>query len=135
MSLLLSDMTKVSVWMRYKLTCENSDIDAVCLSNFKAIWSALTPQFVITKPATDLCWTCQQNNTLVFRYNINTLAPESVLITSALSFSMHHCKSFFLIQKFKLHRRREDLSSFSTTTAPQTCQRSLKPVQKSQVGC
>ena len=34
---------------------------------FSALWSQLCPEIVIMKPKTDLCWTCQKNNTAVYR--------------------------------------------------------------------
>ena len=34
---------------------------------FRDTWLKLLPFIVTAKPMTDLCWTCQQNNTLVYR--------------------------------------------------------------------
>ena len=39
----------------------------VCYSLFCSPWKQLTPQVVVTKPMSDLCWTCQRNSTLIMR--------------------------------------------------------------------
>jgi len=36
-------------------------------SSFFGLWKQLTPFIVTAKPVTDLCWTCQKNNTLIYR--------------------------------------------------------------------
>ena len=43
-------------------------------SVFRDTWSKLLPFIVTAKPMTDLCWTCQLNNTLVYR---GTNIPEN----------------------------------------------------------
>ena len=40
---------------------------AVQLSTFRKLWKQLVPYIVRTKPMTDLCWECQQNNEAVYR--------------------------------------------------------------------
>ena len=43
-------------------------------SKFCDLWQQLTPYVLIMKPATDLCWTCQKNNGLIYR---SANLPES----------------------------------------------------------
>ena len=68
MTLLPSEFTKQGVYEMYRKSCEDAEKPPVALSSFKNVWSSLVPYIIIAKPATDLCWTCQQNNTLIFRY-------------------------------------------------------------------
>lgn len=65
--LLPSSHTKVKVYEDYKASLENSDYRIVGTSSFMSLWEQLTPFIVTAKPMTDLCWTCQKNNTLIFR--------------------------------------------------------------------
>lgn len=68
MTLLPSEFTKQGVYEMYRKSCEDAEKPPVALSSFKNVWNSLVPYIIIAKPATDLCWTCQQNNTLIFRY-------------------------------------------------------------------
>ena len=36
-------------------------------STFRKLWRQLTPNIVIGKPMTDLCWVCQKNNNAIYR--------------------------------------------------------------------
>ncbi len=36
-------------------------------SNFFKIWKKVCPFIITAKPMTDLCWVCQENNSLIFR--------------------------------------------------------------------
>ena len=68
LQLLPSSTTKRSVWELYHLSVgQVAGACAVCYSLFCSLWLQLTPQVVITKPMSDLCWTCQQNSTLIMR--------------------------------------------------------------------
>lgn len=40
---------------------------AVGNSTFRKLWRQLTPDIVITKPRTDICWECHQNNSAIYR--------------------------------------------------------------------
>ena len=47
---------------------------------FRETWTKLLPFIVTAKPMTDLCWTCQQNNSLVYRgANISETAKSERL--------------------------------------------------------
>jgi len=39
----------------------------VCYSLFVELWNEVIPWVVIAKPATDLCWKCQQNNNAILK--------------------------------------------------------------------
>ena len=39
----------------------------VAYLTFCKLWKALLPSLIIMKPMTDLCWTCQQNSSAIFR--------------------------------------------------------------------
>ena len=57
-----------NIWELYHRTAlESQGACAVCYSPFCRLWQQLTPQVDVTKPMSDLCWTCQQNSTLIMR--------------------------------------------------------------------
>lgn len=66
LSLLPSELTKERVYDKYQLSLGVDD-RKVALTTFKNIWRSLLPYIVINRPATDLCWTCQKNNTIISR--------------------------------------------------------------------
>ena len=45
-------------------------------TGFRKTWKALLAFIVTTRSMTDLCWTCQKNNTRVYIYRSTTL-PEA----------------------------------------------------------
>ena len=63
--LLPTDMTKLEV---YRKSCRAAEIEgktAVGRSTFLDLWSKQLPYITVMKPATDLCWVCQQNMTSI----------------------------------------------------------------------
>lgn len=72
--LLPSTMTKHSVWEMYVAACVAGNKVSVGYSKFVDLWNQLVPYIVIMRPATDLCWTCQKNNSRIFR---SANLPES----------------------------------------------------------
>ena len=64
---LSSNETKISVWRVYTDTCKASDEQAVCYSKFADMWQQFHPNVVVSKPMSDLCFTCQQNTTKLLR--------------------------------------------------------------------
>lgn len=72
--LLPSSEKKVFVWRHYKECAEKDSVTAVSYSKFVDIWNTFTPYIFMT-PATDLCKTCQANNTKIFR-NANVSEDE-----------------------------------------------------------
>ena len=61
--LLLSAVTKRAVWVAYcEATAQCEGAVVVCYSLFCQLWRQLTPQVVVSKPMSDLCWTCQKNS-------------------------------------------------------------------------
>lgn len=78
LQLLPSSVTKREVWKLYHRTSsETEGIRAVCYSLFCQFWSKLTPQIVVTKPMSDLCWTCQQNSCLIMRMHNRPVEEKS----------------------------------------------------------
>ena len=43
------------------------DDRAMCLTVFTDTWRRLLPGILTARPMTDLCWTCQSNNHLIYR--------------------------------------------------------------------
>ena len=64
---LSSNETKTSVWHVYTDTCKASGEQAVCYSKFADMWQQFHPNVVVSKPMSDLCFTCQQNTTKLLR--------------------------------------------------------------------
>jgi len=69
-----SSVTKSSVWRLYKEALPEGR-KAVGNSTFRKLWQQLVPNLVITKPRTDICWECHQNNTAIYR---SSNLPEAV---------------------------------------------------------
>jgi len=55
--------------------CEEEQTKAFKTRKFETVWKEILPYIVTAKPATDLCFTCQQNNSLIVR-SVNM--PESI---------------------------------------------------------
>ena len=63
LQLLPSSATKHEMWQLYhqaSLASPYTTAVYIC-----ALWKQLTPQVVVTRPMSHLCWTCQQNITLI----------------------------------------------------------------------
>jgi len=66
-TLISSAESKRSVWKFYSDSCLKSLLKPVCYSLFVELWNEVIPWVVIAKPATDLCWKCQQNNNAILK--------------------------------------------------------------------
>ena len=73
--LLPSSETKASMWRRYKDSVENDSVPTVSYSKFVDIWNTFTPYIIMMTPATDLCNTCQMNNSKIFK-SVNIAEDE-----------------------------------------------------------
>ena len=62
LQLLPTETTKRAVWNAYMQSCATLTYRMAMYMTFTAIWRRYLPHIVITKPKTDLCWTCQQNS-------------------------------------------------------------------------
>ena len=66
--LLPSSTTEKDVWDLYHTAAESaSNVRVVGYFSFCSLWQQLLPHIIICKPMTDLCWTCQQNSTMIMR--------------------------------------------------------------------
>ena len=65
--LLSSSATKMNVWKSFKRACEESNKQAVSYTKFTDLWKQFYPNVVVSKPMTDLCFTCQQNTSKLLR--------------------------------------------------------------------
>lgn len=65
---LLSDLSLQSIYDSYATSCSTSGEACRSIRSFRKIWKAVLPTIIISKPSTDLCWTCQQHN-----YNYSSL--------------------------------------------------------------
>ena len=57
---LSSSVTKRQVWELYCSACIEAAIKPVGHSLFLDLWNSLLPWIAISKPSSDLCWTCQK---------------------------------------------------------------------------
>ena len=62
-----SDMTKMSVYKSYKAVCLQEQIEPMQKSAFYQVWQDLHAGIGTMKPATDLCFECQQFMTRIMR--------------------------------------------------------------------
>ena len=69
LQLLSSSTTKHEMWQLYhQASLASPYTTAVYYSLICALWKQLTPQVVVTRTMSHLCWTCQQNITLIHVY-------------------------------------------------------------------
>jgi len=66
--LLPSSHTKKVVYVKYTESLKDTNTRVVGESSFYSLWNKLVPYIVSAKPMTDLCWICQKNNTLIYRF-------------------------------------------------------------------
>ena len=72
--ILPSSHGKGKIYASYIDSLKESQTRVVGESSFFSLWQQLTPFVVCAKPMTDLCWTCQKNNTLIYRFYIFRIA-------------------------------------------------------------
>lgn len=75
--LLPTDMTKIGVYRKYVESCQRDQKRPVGKSTFLDLWNKQVPYISVTKPATDLCWDCQQNMNLVIRSSNLSMEEKS----------------------------------------------------------
>ena len=66
-NLLPSSTTRLIVYDAYKEAMQAADLQPFSFTTFRRHWQQLTPYILISKPASDLCFVCQQNNTFIMR--------------------------------------------------------------------
>ncbi len=86
--LLPSDMNKTYVHKKYIEACIEDMKQPFKRRKFESLWNETIPHIITAKPATDLCFTCQQNNQLILR-SVNL--PDSVK-SARLQESLEHLK-------------------------------------------
>ena len=65
--LLPSSTTKRAVWVLFQESCTSLSVRSVAYSTFCKVWRNFLSDVVVAKPMTDLCVTCQKNNTAIVR--------------------------------------------------------------------
>lgn len=65
--LLPSDMSKRSVYRLYVKACSDDSKPHISWAKFHSLWSELVPDISTIKPATDLCFKCQQNTNMIVK--------------------------------------------------------------------
>ena len=78
LQLLPSSTTKREVWQLYHHAATGSRV--ICYSLFCQLWRKLTPHIVVTKPMSDLCWTCQKNSNLIMRSHNRPVEEKTEVI-------------------------------------------------------
>ena len=62
LQLLPTQSTKHSIWQSYVKACATLTFRLASYRTFCRVWQKYKPRIVITKPKSDLCWTCQRNS-------------------------------------------------------------------------
>lgn len=65
--ILPSSTTKKSIWLLYRETAPTVGQRCVAYTTFCLVWRRFLQHIVVARPMTDLCFTCQKNNTAVVR--------------------------------------------------------------------
>ena len=84
--LLPSNLTKHSLWKKYSDICTSTGQASVGYSKFCDLWNQLCPFILIMRPATDLCWTCQRNNTQISK---SANMPEAEKVDAVIRQEQH----------------------------------------------
>ena len=73
-------MVLQAVLIEYKLSADEGEVKAAAYSTFCIIWKQLTPNVMIMKPMSDLCWVCQKNSMAIMRAANTPEAEKSQVI-------------------------------------------------------
>ena len=75
LQLLPSSTTKYQVWLQYCMSLQSlsTTYQQIAYSTFCTLWRRILPHVLITRPMSDLCWTCQSNNMKILQ---STNHPE-----------------------------------------------------------
>ena len=65
--LLPSSTTKQKVWEIYQNEASTAHLRNVSQTYFMNIWKTFTPEIVICKPRSDLCFICHQNSSAIIK--------------------------------------------------------------------
>ena len=84
--LLPSNLTKHSLWKKYSDICTSTGQALVGYSKFCDLSNQLCPFILIMCPATDLCWTCEKNNSQI---NKSANLPEAEKVDAVRSQEEH----------------------------------------------
>ena len=84
--LLPCDITKTYVYRKYRDACTEEHTIPFQRRKFETVWNETLPYIVTARPASDLCFVCQQNNTLISKskYATECQIPVTPLSTGAL---------------------------------------------------
>ena len=75
--LLPSAESKHDIWTHYELSCKKASLLSVGFVTFCNLWKMFTHWIIVSKPMTDLCWKCQNNNNMIYRCSNNTDEEKS----------------------------------------------------------
>ncbi len=82
----------------------------MCYSLFCRFWRQLTPQVVVAKPMSDLCWTCQKNSTLIMRAHNTPVEEKTEVNVINLPFTYIFCVYHFPYTIQALQRAEDHLT-------------------------
>ena len=100
--LLPSSTTKKAIWEFYHAAAESdSDVRAVGYSSFCSLWEQLLPHIIVCKPMSDLCWTCQQNSTMIMRAHNRPEGEKVDVSVSTINILFIHI--LYLINAHHIH--------------------------------
>ena len=83
--------TKSYVWRQYKAASTEGQRIVRC-STFRKLWKQLLPYVVVCKPMSDLCWTCQQNNSRIVR-EVNVPEDEKSEVLRLQEAHLEHARA------------------------------------------
>ena len=81
--ILPADITKVFVYSKYKQACVEKGSTPVGRSKFYEVWEESLPHISISKPSTDLCFTCHQNSLALQKSKFMREEEKSALFEQA----------------------------------------------------
>ena len=81
--LLLYDITKAYVYRKYRDACTEEHTIPFQRRKFETVWNETLPYIVTAGPASDLCFVCQQNKTLISKSVNMPLSVKSLRLPQA----------------------------------------------------
>ncbi|XP_067943168.1 uncharacterized protein [Watersipora subatra] len=87
-----SCLTIASLHDDYTNACTEDGVVARGITTFRKVWLEVLPFLLISKPSTDLCWTCHRNNTYISR-SVTYTDEEKLKLLQDHSDHLRHAKA------------------------------------------
>jgi len=108
-----------TIWEFYRESCKAAGIQEAAYTTFCGYWRSILPFIIVGKPMSDLCWTCQQNNSMILK-TINRPTSEK----SDVSYSLNFILCVHILQALKIAENHLTSVSLERTFYKDICKKS-----------